>query len=121
MGSLENQPYGNSGWRQASEVANYFFSSEPILSNPNVLIYFRKPTKYVVFLCFAECPPAADGFDRFACPSPDKIGRYKCIDAHALCDGYIDCPESQDEDRMACMFFKTVSFTLLFEFSMEKS
>ncbi|CAG0886483.1 unnamed protein product [Cyprideis torosa] len=54
-----------------------------------------------------ECPPASDGFDRFACPSPDTFGRYKCIDAHALCDGYIDCPEKQDEDRMACMFFKT--------------
>jgi hypothetical protein len=57
----------------------------------------------------AECPPAEDGFDRFACPSPDRLSRYKCIDAHALCDGFIDCPHAEDEDRMACMFYKTVS------------
>lgn len=54
-----------------------------------------------------ECPPAMDGMERFACPSPDRQGRYRCIDDHVLCDGFIDCPEGEDEDRQACMFYKT--------------
>ncbi|XP_013173115.1 PREDICTED: uncharacterized protein LOC106121833 [Papilio xuthus] len=54
-----------------------------------------------------ECPPAADGMERFACPTPDRQGRYRCIDDHVLCDGFIDCPNGEDEDRQACMFYKT--------------
>ncbi|XP_037033751.1 uncharacterized protein LOC119072602 [Bradysia coprophila] len=54
-----------------------------------------------------ECPPAMDGMERFACPSPDRQGRYRCIDDHVLCDGFIDCPEGEDEERQACMFYKT--------------
>uniref|UniRef100_A0A336KAK1 CSON005883 protein n=1 Tax=Culicoides sonorensis TaxID=179676 RepID=A0A336KAK1_CULSO len=54
-----------------------------------------------------ECPPAMDGMERFACPSPDRQGRYRCIDDHVLCDGFIDCPGREDEDRQACMFYKT--------------
>jgi hypothetical protein len=46
--------------------------------------------------------------DRFACPTPDRMGRYRCIEDHVLCDGYIDCPKGEDEDRQSCMFFKTV-------------
>ena len=48
--------------------------------------------------------------ERFACPTPDRMGRYRCIDDHVLCDGFIDCPTGEDEDRQACMFYKTVSF-----------
>lgn len=60
-----------------------------------------------------ECPPAEeDVMERFACPTPDRMGRYRCIDDHVLCDGFIDCPNAEDEDRQACMFFKTVSFVL---------
>ncbi|XP_034247963.1 uncharacterized protein LOC117649377 [Thrips palmi] len=54
-----------------------------------------------------ECPPADDGMERFACPTPDHMGRYRCIDDHVLCDGFIDCPSGEDEDRQACMFYKT--------------
>ncbi|XP_073981171.1 low-density lipoprotein receptor domain-containing jelly belly protein [Rhodnius prolixus] len=55
-----------------------------------------------------ECPPAEeDVMERFACPTPDRMGRYRCIDDHVLCDGFIDCPNAEDEDRQACMFFKT--------------
>lgn len=55
-----------------------------------------------------ECPPAEeDGMERFACPTPDHMGRYRCIDDHVLCDGFIDCPSGEDEDRQACMFYKT--------------
>ena len=46
--------------------------------------------------------------ERFACPTPDRMGRYLCIDDHVLCDGFIDCPSGEDEDRHACMFYKTV-------------
>jgi hypothetical protein len=57
---------------------------------------------------FSECPPADDGMQRFACPTPDRMGRYRCIDDIVLCDGFIDCPGEEDEDRQACMFYKTV-------------
>lgn len=57
----------------------------------------------------SECPPAMDGMERFACPTPDRQGRYRCIDDHVLCDGFVDCPKGEDEDRQACMFYKTVS------------
>ncbi|ENN82935.1 hypothetical protein YQE_00697, partial [Dendroctonus ponderosae] len=46
--------------------------------------------------------------ERFACPSPDRQGRYHCIDDHVLCDGFTDCPNEEDEDRRSCMFYKTV-------------
>ena len=49
-----------------------------------------------------------------ACPSPDAANRWRCIDDHALCDGYPDCPRGEDEDGMSCMFYKTVS---LYSFS----
>ncbi|XP_057374217.1 uncharacterized protein LOC130695107 [Daphnia carinata] len=55
-----------------------------------------------------ECPPAEDGMERFACPTPDIVGRYRCIDDHVLCDGFIDCPGGEDEDGQACMFYKTM-------------
>ena len=48
--------------------------------------------------------------ERFACPTPDLMGRYRCIDDHVLCDGFIDCPGGEDEDGQACMFYKTVQF-----------
>uniref|UniRef100_A0A0C9RUL4 Ndl_1 protein n=1 Tax=Fopius arisanus TaxID=64838 RepID=A0A0C9RUL4_9HYME len=54
-----------------------------------------------------ECPSSEDGMERFACPTPDRMGRYRCIDDHVLCDGFIDCPTGEDEDRQACMFYKT--------------
>ncbi|CAH1969450.1 unnamed protein product [Acanthoscelides obtectus] len=54
-----------------------------------------------------QCPPADDGMERFACPTPDRQGRYHCIDDHVLCDGFVDCPSAEDEDRHACMFYKT--------------
>ncbi|RLU16527.1 hypothetical protein DMN91_010595 [Ooceraea biroi] len=54
-----------------------------------------------------ECPVSEDGMERFACPTADRMGRYHCIDDHVLCDGFLDCPSGEDEDRQACMFFKT--------------
>ncbi|XP_072392436.1 uncharacterized protein jeb [Diabrotica undecimpunctata] len=63
---------------------------------------------YGVYYCLpCLCPPADDGMERFACPTPDRQGRYHCIDDHVLCDGFIDCPSAEDEDRQSCMFFKT--------------
>jgi len=57
-----------------------------------------------------ECPTAEDGYKLFACPSP-SIGRqgrahYQCIDDHALCDGVVNCPNGEDEDKTICMFHK---------------
>lgn len=66
----------------------------------------------LVLVLFTECPPAVDGMERFACPSPDRQGRYRCIDDHVLCDGFVDCPLGEDEDRKSCMFYKTVSSPL---------
>ncbi|XP_047477752.1 uncharacterized protein LOC125031192 [Penaeus chinensis] len=54
-----------------------------------------------------DCPAAEDQVERFPCPSPDRMGRYRCIDDHVLCDGFIDCPSGEDEDRRQCMFYKT--------------
>lgn len=72
-----------------------------------------------IFFFITECPPAADGMERFACPTPDRQGRYRCIDDHVLCDGFIDCPNGEDEDRQACMFYKTVIFYILPLFSVD--
>ena len=36
------------------------------------------------------------------------MSRYRCIDDHVLCDGFIDCPGGEDEDGQSCMFYKTV-------------
>lgn len=60
-------------------------------------------------ILFIECPVSEDGMERFACPTADRMGRYHCIDDHVLCDGFLDCPTGEDEDRQACMFYKTVS------------
>lgn len=51
--------------------------------------------------------------ERFACPSADRMGRYHCIDDHVLCDGFVDCPNGEDEDRHDCMFYKTVSTIMI--------
>ena len=36
--------------------------------------------------------------ERFACPRPDRRGRFRCIDDRALCDGFYDCPDEEDEN-----------------------
>ena len=64
---------------------------------------------------FAECPLSDDGMERFACPTTDRMGRYRCIDDHVICDGFYDCPGGEDEDRQECMFYKTVSTTINIE------
>lgn len=71
--------------------------------------YCGKNINFYFKFIFLECPTAMDGMERFACPTPDVQGRYRCIDDHVLCDGFIDCPEGEDEDRRSCMFYKTVS------------
>jgi len=82
-----------------------------------IKIYFSNNILFQ-FFCFllTECPPAMDGMERFACPTPDRQGRYRCIDDHVLCDGFIDCPEGEDEDRQACMFYKTVCLIININF-----
>lgn len=77
-------------------------------------IYFSE-TKFNNLIC-VECPVSDDGMDRFACPTPDRMGRYHCIDDHVLCDGFVDCPMGEDENRDHCMFYKTVSKIIYFIF-----
>lgn len=70
-------------------------------------------------ILFIECPVSEDGMERFACPTADRMGRYHCIDDHVLCDGFVDCPTGEDEDRQACMFYKTVSnVTMIFIYTL---
>lgn len=80
----------------------YIFYLDIIISRINEL-------KNFCAMLFTECPVSEDGMERFACPTADRMGRYHCIDDHVLCDGFIDCPTGEDEDRQACMFYKTVS------------
>lgn len=54
-----------------------------------------------------ECPRSNDRMERFACPSPDFRGRYRCIDDRSLCDGFFDCPGQEDENPDQCLFYKT--------------
>jgi len=54
-----------------------------------------------------ECPRSSDRMERFACPTPDFRGRYRCIDDRALCDGFFDCPGREDETPDQCLFYKT--------------
>ena len=93
----------------------------------------------------SECPRSPDHMERFACPKPDRRGRFRCIDdryidtsSHgyitsgqrntssyfpddltnhdislffrALCDGFYDCPDKEDENPDHCLFYKTVGF-----------
>ena len=58
----------------------------------------------------SECPRSPDHTERFACPRPDRRGRFRCIDDRSLCDGFYDCPGKEDESPEHCLFFKTVSF-----------
>ena len=62
---------------------------------------------------FSECPRSEDRMERFACPSPDFRGRYRCIDDRSLCDGFFDCPDREDENPDMCLFYKTVSVNYL--------
>lgn len=56
-----------------------------------------------------ECNNTEEGFERFACPTPDNLGRYRCIEDRLFCDGYYDCPGGEDEERVSCMYYKLVS------------
>lgn len=69
-----------------------------------------KPAHHLKVPIFAltECPRSEDRMERFACPSPDFRGRYRCIDDRSLCDGFFDCPSREDENPDMCLFYKTV-------------
>lgn len=53
-----------------------------------------------------ECPNSPDHTERFACPRPDRRGRFRCIDDRSLCDGFYDCPNKEDESPEHCLFYK---------------
>ncbi|XP_061399999.1 putative mediator of RNA polymerase II transcription subunit 26 [Musca vetustissima] len=96
---------GTAGMSAAAAAAAAAVSSPHSLANQLMLRSARGQRQYDVPQI--ECPTAMDGMERFACPTPDVQGRYRCIDDHVLCDGFIDCPEGEDEDRRSCMFYKT--------------
>lgn len=58
---------------------------------------------------YLECNSTDEGFERFACPTPDHFGRFRCIEDRLFCDGYYDCPGGEDEERVSCMYYKLVS------------
>ena len=89
-----------------SKLSHYYYCSFN-----QVMWFYWIMFLFAIFLA-AECPPSEDGTDRFACPSADSLGRYRCIADHSLCDGFLDCPKGEDEDRQSCMFYKTVSIQL---------
>jgi len=74
-----------------------------------MLSFKNRFNKKILVILFIECPVSEDGMERFACPTADRMGRFHCIDDHVLCDGFLDCPTGEDEDRQACLFYKTVS------------
>ena len=74
----------------------------------NLLLALKYILLYQLYLFLAECPRSEDRMERFACPSPDFRGRYRCIDDRSLCDGFFDCPSREDENPEMCLFYKTV-------------
>ncbi|GAU98030.1 hypothetical protein RvY_09233 [Ramazzottius varieornatus] len=53
-----------------------------------------------------ECPSSGDALMRAVCPTVDRRGRYRCIDASMLCNAQKECPNGEDEDLTMCMFYK---------------
>uniref|UniRef100_A0A1I8P322 Chitin-binding type-2 domain-containing protein n=1 Tax=Stomoxys calcitrans TaxID=35570 RepID=A0A1I8P322_STOCA len=104
-GSSSSATGGGGGLTSSSAAAIASVTSPHSLANQLMLRSARGQRQYDVPQI--ECPTAMDGMERFACPTPDVQGRYRCIDDHVLCDGFIDCPEGEDEDRRSCMFYKT--------------
>ena len=65
-----------------------------------------------MYFLLPECPRSPDHMERFACPRPDRRGRFRCIDDRALCDGFYDCPDKEDENPDHCLFYKTVRISI---------
>ncbi|XP_046811813.1 putative mediator of RNA polymerase II transcription subunit 26 [Lucilia cuprina] len=107
---LQHPNHKRSGLNPASLASSAGVSSPHSLASQLMLRTARGQRQYDVPQI--ECPTAMDGMERFACPTPDLQGRYRCIDDHVLCDGFLDCPEGEDEDRRSCMFYKTLNVML---------
>ena len=86
----------------------------PVSCLPKKSSLQRKIFIHLIFSLFCsilECPRSPDHMERFACPRPDRRGRFRCIDDRALCDGFYDCPDKEDENPDHCLFYKTVSIS----------
>jgi len=55
-----------------------------------------------------QCPTAKDGQPEFYCPTPDKMGNWRCIDDFQLCDGVRHCPNGEDELPVSCLFYRVI-------------
>lgn len=55
-----------------------------------------------------QCPTAKDGQAEFYCPTPDKLGNWRCIDDFQLCDGVRHCPNGEDELPVSCLFYRVI-------------
>lgn len=56
-----------------------------------------------------EC---ADKETQIPCPTPTLGNEYYCISRTALCDSQINCPYGEDENLIACMFYKSIDMKL---------
>ncbi|XP_076040848.1 uncharacterized protein LOC143025268 [Oratosquilla oratoria] len=54
------------------------------------------------------CPMTADDREMVFCPTPSMNGKWKCIDDDVLCDEVSDCPNSDDESPLQCLFYRSV-------------
>ncbi|XP_060071668.1 uncharacterized protein LOC132551534 [Ylistrum balloti] len=56
-----------------------------------------------------EC---ADKENEIPCPTPIGKSKYYCIRRKALCDRKIHCPHGEDENLVACMFYKSINMKI---------
>ena len=101
-------------------IINYQLSHIMMIYHDIFTAYFCLICLVVEFLCFVyiifyslfflECPTAKDGQPEFYCPTPDKMGNWRCIDDFQLCDGVRHCPNGEDELPVSCLFYRVVSF-----------
>ncbi|KAL7632765.1 UNVERIFIED_CONTAM: hypothetical protein RMT77_016889 [Armadillidium vulgare] len=68
----------------------------------------EKKIHYSYWLKPEECPSSEEGFPQVHCPSASKSGEWICVEDQDLCDGFSHCPNHEDEEPNACLYFKAM-------------